>query len=247
LHEYFRERSASKYKTRESIRYGTSMAILAGDTAASLSNEIILESGFLNSASKAALELNKIYRKVIIGEALDIESELELDFEKKGIVLIHKMKTAPYTFGAPIHIGSILAENELNFKLVKAIAEPLGVAYQIQDDILGMFGDEQKLGKPIGSDLREGKKTLLVLKALEKASVSDKMRLLRTFGNEETDENDVNTARRIIKETGSLDYSRDQVRNLVSKAINHISGLGMASVGEDFLVSLANYIVDREF
>ena len=87
---------------------------------------------------------------------------------EKEILEVHRNKTAKYTVEGPLHLGAMLAgADEKILKVFSDYAVPVGIAFQIQDDILGAFGNEKKLGKPVCSDLREGKQTLLVAKALE--------------------------------------------------------------------------------
>ncbi len=103
---------------------------------------------------------------------------------EKDVTDIHHGKTSIYTYENPLHIGAILAGASTNdLELLSKYAIPGGIAFQIQDDILGLFGNTEKTGKPAHSDLRQGKMTLLIIKALEKANPNQKSKLLKLWVN----------------------------------------------------------------
>jgi geranylgeranyl diphosphate synthase type I len=104
---------------------------------------------------------------------------------------------------------------------LKSYAKHVGIAFQIQDDILGVFGETKETGKPVGNDIREGKKTLLVLKAYERASAKHK-RLLRKLIGREVNEEQLKIIRAVIRETGALDYSYQLARRQVRLAQNYL-------------------------
>ena len=124
---------------------------------------------------------------------------------------------------------------------------PLGMAFQIQDDILGMFGTEEKLGKSITSDLKEGKKTLLILDALEKSSPAQKEIINLNLGNKKVSMAGLNSVRKVIEETGSLEESKKLATSLVQKAIDALNKLKLEKEGQDFLLGIADYMIKREY
>ena len=136
---------------------------------------------------KAIKAFNEMTAKVIYGQQLDILSEME-EITIEDISLIHRLKTAAYTIEGPLIIGALLAGAK-NLKTFSKYAIPLGKAFQMQDDILGVFGDEKKLGKPIGSDIKEGKQTILILKALEVANDKQKKIITKNLGNKKLTKN----------------------------------------------------------
>src|SRR4030042_6057598 len=102
---------------------------------------------------------------------------------EKEVLKMYEYKTAKYTIEGPLHLGAILAgADDKLLKTFSAYAIPVGIAFQIQDDILGLFGDEKKLGKPVGSDIRQGKFTILAAKAVEKASGKQKKIIKNILG-----------------------------------------------------------------
>ncbi len=229
--------------------FGKSMAIIGGDILAVLGSEILLSTNF---SDQNKIETLNIFNKTIIntcfGEMLDVYSEFEQGLTEDDINKIHLLKTAKYTIEAPLHIGAIFAgANNVQLKTLSDYALNLGRAFQIQDDILGVFGNEQKLGKPVGSDLKEGKKTLLIIKALENCSDNDKSFILKNLGNKDLSLNDLEKFKEIIINTGSLGYSKNLANELAEKAKQTIINSDFNDVGKDFLINLADYIVNRKY
>jgi len=250
IHHIYRQLAEKRYKGRiESEHYGRSIAILAGDTANGFSNEILAELPIDSKLTRRALlELNKMYNKEYFGQLLDINSELIDNVSRNDVVRIHELKTSPYTFDTPMKLGAILAgADEKTVDRLSKYAIPLGVAFQIQDDILGMFGREEKLGKPTTSDLREGKRTLLILDALEKADRGDRQTILENLGNESVGEAELQKVKEIVQKTGALEMSRDMAKGFVNKAIEGIEHLNLEEKGRNFLVGIANYMIKREY
>lgn len=228
--------------------YAENSAILAGDILSAISSQPILESGFPEELRiKAVKKFNETNCQTGFGQELDILLELNENAKAKDVDLVHTLKTAKYTVESPLHIGAILAgaTNE-QLKVLSDYAIPAGRAFQIQDDVLGVFGSEEKIGKPVDSDLKEGKKTLLTVHALEKASPKQKKRLLEILGNQGISMKDVLDARKIIKETRSLEHSRTLAKDLANQALEIAKASDFNQEGKDFLISIADKLVNRE-
>ncbi|MEK7130189.1 MAG: polyprenyl synthetase family protein, partial [Patescibacteria group bacterium] len=144
---------------------GQSLAILAGDISSVWAYELFTRSNFPDKQKIRALEeMNQMIFKCGAGEILDVAIELKNHPKASDIFKVQFYKTASYTIESPLAIGAILGGAKSSaIKSLRAFARPLGIAFQIQDDILGIFGNEQEIGKPVGSDLRQGKMTLLML------------------------------------------------------------------------------------
>ncbi len=249
MHKIYENKCKRQYKNADSKRYGESMAIIAGDITSILGSEAILYSGFpIKNKLKAVDMFNRCVINTNFGQILDIKSSFDAEIKEKDIKRIHQLKTAVYTIQAPLHIGAILAgakKSALN--ALSSYAMPLGQAFQIKDDILGLFSTKQKIGKPVGSDIKEGKKTLLILKALEKADKKEKKFILNCMGNRKITEKDVKKLKNIMINTGSLAYSEALAKELVEKAKKAIIKTKIRQEGKQFLVGIADYIVKRKF
>lgn len=251
IHESYEELSKVKYRETNDNHhhFGVSMGLLAGDIAAAMSNEILTERNFdCSYIIRAVKELNKIYVVECYGQALDVYSEILETVTKDDVILTHQLKTVPYTFDGPVKLGAILAgKSEKEIKKLEGYTVPLGTAFQIQDDILGLFGSEEKIGKPVTSDLKEGKKTLLILDALEKADEYQKDIIYQNLGNKKATIKGLKEVRKVVLETGSLDESKKIAQNLVNSSIKSIRALKLEDEGKDFLINLADYVIKREY
>jgi geranylgeranyl diphosphate synthase type I len=227
---------------------GTSMAIIAGDLASAYANEAIATAKLKQkNKTDAIASLNRTLAEVIFGQALDILFELKPG-TKEYIELVHRFKTASYTMEGPLHIGAILGgADEKQLKLLSKYAIPLGKAFQLQDDILGMFSTEQELGKPVDSDLKEGKKTLLIIKALENATPKQKKTIQNALGNKNLTKKQFESVREIIKETGSLNHSQKIAKDLITQAKTPIEKSNFKAEAKEFLIGIADYMLERKY
>lgn len=248
IHKSYKDIFKKIYPSSDSVHLGNSMAILAGDLASSFANELINDIDIKEKyKAKASKKMNKVVKTVIFGELLDIISALR-PVTKIEIEKIHRFKTASYTIEGPLHIGALLAgAKNKDLKVLSGYAVPLGEAFQLQDDILGLYGNEKQLGKPIGSDLREGKYTLLILKALEKATKLQKEKIKKALGSQKLTKKQLDGIRKIVKQTGSLKYSQYLVQKLVSQSKKSIKGSRFNKEAKQFLLELADYMLKREY
>jgi len=247
VHKYYRELSA--YTGIDKNHFGISMALVLGDIAVALGIDILTGLPFEPDRKLRAISvLSQTIHRVIYGETLDVISQYKHSVNEHDVMLTHKLKTSTYTVEAPLHIGALLAgASDSELSVLTDYAIPIGQAFQLQDDILGMFGTEEKLGKPVGSDLREGKKTMLIVKALEKATPVQKQMLLNVLGKPNVSVDEVEKVRKLIIDTGSLGYSKRLASRLVTKAKNAILDAPLLDEGKEFLLSLADYLVQREY
>lgn len=251
IHESYEQKIKAKHLrvTNGSHHFGESMAMLAGDIACAMSNEILsgcnFDKEYLNNV---IAELNEIYRVECYGQALDMFSQTRDDLTADDVILTHKLKTVPYTFDGPVKIGAILAGlSPKNSKKLEGYTIPLGVAFQVQDDILGLFGSIEKLGKPVTSDLREGKKTLLMLDALARADQNGRDIINQNLGNCRATIKGLKEVREVVKSTGALEESMNLARNLAQEAAEFIKKHKLNEEGSEFMLNLANYVVNREY
>jgi len=250
IHESYRRICNERFRHKiPAGPFGKSIALLAGDISCALSNELIAESGFdPQNINKALLFLNKVYEIEGYGQMLDILSQLKDVVTVDDVTLVHELKTVPYTFDGPVKIGAILAgADEASLRSLEGYSVPLGTAFQIQDDILGMFGTVQKTGKPVLSDLKEGKKTLLILEALKNASAEEAAVINDNLGRKKASIQDLKNVRKVIDSTGSLENSKKVANKLVDSAFKSMESLSLEKEGKDFLLGIADWMVKREY
>ncbi len=237
--------------TRESgsEHYGYSQAIVAGDLASAWAFECMMNAEFPDKLKlKALQQFILMLNEVNYGQILDIKFQAKDKVSRKDVMEVLKFKTAKYTIENPLLLGAILADAPVSLlNKLSAYAVPVGIAFQIQDDILGMFGKEKKTGKAVGADLREGKKTLLIVKALEKALLPDKKFLLNSLGNNALTRKDVERAKNIILETGSLDYAKKLARRMVAFGKKNLNSHLLPSSVKIYLNDLADFVIERGY
>ncbi|MEM0128248.1 MAG: polyprenyl synthetase family protein [Thermoplasmatales archaeon] len=197
------------------------LAIVCADLSDAYSHEILLEALFPHDRLNSAMKIMAVTVEMTgIGQLMDITLSLSDKINEEDVINIHKYKTAQYTINGPIKMGATLSGYQDLGKL-DSYGIPLGIAFQIQDDILGMYGDEQQLGKSVLSDFQEGKKTHLILYAYELANAKDadfiKQRLGKRISMEE-----FSIVREIIKKSGALDKTKDLAERYYQMAIASI-------------------------
>ncbi len=229
LHIWFKNKCVEESLLGDCIHYGISQAILAGDYLEALA---IATFSSANLDSDTLVKLIKRYsiglRMVAYGQYLDVYfSYKPLKYVKEEDVLkIHELKTASYTVELPLHLGVIAAKGRKEYlELFTKYARSAGIAFQLRDDIIGLYGDPRITGKPVGSDVKEKKKTLLIVKAYELGSSDDKKFLEEIYDRKKPDDitaDDILYVREIVKNTGSLDYNESLIKKLFNDSIGII-------------------------
>ena len=248
IHKRYESLAKKYYKKTDAKHFGDSMAIIVGDMAAAFGNEIIFNSKFKPEIVLKALDkLQEIVSVTVSGEIFDVILEAKGSATEKEVLEVHRNKTAKYTVEGPLHLGAMLAgADEKMLRDLSDYAIPVGTAFQIQDDILGAFGNEKKLGKPVCSDLREGKQTLLVVKALENGDRHQKKTIEELLGKKEVSEEEIEKFRQIVRNTGSLEYSQILAKKLIGEGKKALRDSKIENGTKEFLAGIADYIVNRE-
>ena len=171
--------------------------------------------------------------------------------ESVGIDMYINMveKKTAALFMASVAMGATLAgaNQELVFKLREAM-RLAGIAFQIRDDILGLVGDEKVLGKPILSDLREGKRTILVIYALQRLNEEDRRKLLTVLGNREASVEELKEAAEMIKRVGAVEYADMLAEDYAEKARRVVASIESRDVeAKSLLADLVEYLVKRRY
>ena len=248
IHFRYQKLGKKLFPKEDSNHFGNSMGIIAGDMVSALGNQIIFNSEFSPELiMKTLSKLQSVVSMTVIGEAKDVYIGYKGRASEEEILEMYKNKTAKYTVESPLYLGAILGgANEEVLKNLSRLSVPIGVAFQIQDDILGVFGSEKKLGKSVGSDIQEGKQTVLVSKALENSDSKQRKILKGLLGKNNLTASDVEKFRGIIKETGSLNYAQNLARKFIFQSKQEIKKAKISKEAKDFLLGIADYMIDRE-
>jgi len=167
--------------------------------------------------------------------------------KREDVWKVMEYKTARYTVEGPLHLGAIFAGAQKGIlEQLSAYGVPLGMAFQLQDDILSVFGEETQTGKPTASDLTDGKRTLLTVEAWEQGSAEQRTRLANVLGNSTASEEEIEAARRVLEQTGARTHALRIARVLAARAKKPLSSLPLAARERRFLTELADYVVARE-
>jgi len=238
------------YQNGHSQRFGESMGILAGDLSSNLAFKLLLSTDFSSKQKVKVLQkLQDTIINTIFGQELDIRLETNGLSKPSEILNVYRLKTAQYTFECPLHIGAMLAgANRKHLKIISDYAIPAGIAFQIKDDILGMFGKSKHTGKPVNSDLKQGKQTLLIAKALQKASKTDREKIKAALGNKNLTNNQTAEICQIIKKTKALEFAEKLAQKYIiqsKQALKKFSKLGWDKKTIKELSNLVDYIINR--
>ncbi len=209
--------AASRDGRSDARHLGESLGICAGDVAFFLAFELLstIHADPVVVVRATAL-CSRELAAVGIAQMQDVSwGASESAVEEDDILRLYTYKTSRYTFSVPLMVGALLAgAEERQIALLERIGENLGILFQIRDDELGLFGDERELGKPVGSDVREGKKTLYASFLLRTASPEERRLLDAIFGNREGSTSDLELVRRLAQERGAKDRVGSIARRL---------------------------------
>ena len=228
----------------DAAAFGRSGAILLGDLLVAWSDDL-LEEGLAEAsvarAAAARAEYARMRRDVTIGQFLDIAEESAFrteddDRHADRALRVASYKSARYSVQQPLAIGAALAgADAAQLRALAAFGHPLGMAFQLRDDVLGVFGDEAQTGKPSGDDLREGKRTVLIAFTRERLDASARRLVDELVGDPLLDESQIASLQRTILDTGALDRVEALIADYAQEAERALSG---AHLGSAALVAL---------
>jgi geranylgeranyl diphosphate synthase type I len=226
-------------------KFGIPLAILAGDVLFSKAYQAISKSNLPSKSSMALVSrLSKACVDVCEGQLLDIKmaENKKIPTQSEYIKMISK-KTAAL-FDASCSMGAICAKSKnKDIANLSSFGKNLGIAFQITDDLIGVMGNPKVTKKPVGNDLREGKKSLPILLAIKKAKGKNKKIILHAFGNQRAKKNEIEKAVKVIKSLGIEKFVRNKALNYAEKAKKSLNSYSGASKNE--LISLLDFVVKR--
>jgi geranylgeranyl diphosphate synthase type I len=246
VHRHFAEVHSRHAWRGEATRYGHSAALLCGDLCAAWADHMLHESGLPIEWIHRGYRLFTVMRtEVIAGQYLDLVSGVG-DGTVAGALTVIRMKAARYTVTRPLQIGAALAGGgpELQAAL-QAFGDPLGDAFQLRDDVLGIFGDPAVTGKPVMDDLREGKPTVMIAMARDRADRAQAARIRLLFGDPELDEAGAEELRTIITSTGARERIEDLIAQRAAEATGALADAPLTAEARAALDALAASVVVR--
>lgn len=236
--------------------YGTAAALLLGDLLLGWSDELV-EDGVRLASSAAAgraarLEFNRMRTEVTAGQYLDIFEETawralpdEEHLSRAQRVVVYK--SAKYSVEAPLAIGGSLADGSLaQLAALREFGLPLGIAFQLRDDLLGVFGDPAVTGKPAGDDLREGKRTVLVTLARQKLPATAARVFDELLGDRDLDPEQIAMLQTAVRDSGAVDHVERVIAHQLDLARTALRDAPIARSARDELLGLADAVTRRD-
>lgn len=230
-------------------QFGMSAAILLGDLALVWADDIVAAADLPVDAHRRVQRVwADIRTEVLAGQYLDIVSESSGAESIASAMTVNLYKTASYTVSRPLQFGVAAAADRP--EVLAAFGElgtDLGVAFQLRDDVLGVFGDPAVTGKPSGDDLRSGKRTVLLAEALERARASDPAAatLLRNSIGGELSDNQVSELCQVIEAVGALAAVEDRIDSLTRRSLDILTATPITGQAKAGLAELARLASDR--
>jgi geranylgeranyl diphosphate synthase, type I len=208
--------------------FGSASAVLVGDLLLCWADALFARAA-VGDAARAVYDTMR--EMVMAGQYLDVLVQARGSFSAEDALRVAEFKTGKYTVDGPLHLGATVAGAQADvFAALSAYARPVGEAFQLRDDVLGVWGDPTETGKPAGDDLREGKRTLLVALAMERATAEQAELLRRDLGVRTLDAAQVHALREVIVRTGALD---DVEKRIAQRTAEARTGLRTAPIAAD--------------
>jgi geranylgeranyl diphosphate synthase type I len=253
IHRQFRQQHLDAEWHLDAERFGISSAILAGDLCLAFSEELFTAACAGPGTDRARSLFNRMRTEVMAGQYLDLLEEAVGPDQPPAAAAeralnILRYKSARYSIERPVMLGGALAgADAAALARFSAFALPLGEAFQLRDDVLGVFGDPGVTGKPAGDDLREGKRTYLIARALGGSGLRDQGVINSLLGDPDLDDDGVALLRALIDASGALGDTEELIRGRSAEAFAALGRLETDEVSAAALRLLAEAAVTRTF
>jgi geranylgeranyl diphosphate synthase type I len=251
VHVEFARRHAVAGWRGQPARFGAAAAILLGDLALAWADDMLRAAGLPPPALVRAAPPGQAMRTEMLGgQYLDVLNQATGDTSTRAALQIDRYKTAAYTVERPLHLGAAIADAgpEL-IAAYRRFGADIGVAFQLRDDLLGVFGDPAVTGKPAGDDLREGKRTLLLAFAVERAEeqgrTAAREAITAAVGDPDLDASGVSRIRDLLTELGAVQAMEHRIAALTGSALDALSAVEIDEPAASELVQLATLATRR--
>ncbi len=227
--------------------FGIGAAILLGDLCLSWADEVLLATDFPDVAlRRGKIVYDEMRTELMAGQYLDLLEQARGGGSIERAMTVIRYKSAKYTIERPLHLGAALAGAEESvFAAYTGYGIPLGEAFQLRDDILGVFGDPNETGKPAGDDLREGKRTVLMAIAVERCTEAQGAVVRRHLGDPGLDASGVEALRTIIDDSGALQQTEELITRRLEDALAALDSAALETDARRVLHDLAHAATRR--
>ncbi len=249
IHRHFENLHQSSAMNGLATQFGESAAVLLGDLALVWSDQMLNTSGISTESLLAAHAIHDEMRvELMAGQYLDVREAGEKTYSAQRSLRIARYKSGKYTIERPLHIGAVIGNPTSHAPLLDALSRyglPLGEAFQLRDDMLGIFGDPSITGKPAGDDLREGKRTVLIAMTLEALGETEKTELLSHLGRTDISIEKIEELRSIIIQSGAVEKVENLIEKLTNESLAAIEDSSIDPSAREFLTYIALSAVKR--
>jgi geranylgeranyl diphosphate synthase type I len=247
VHEQFAALHTDRGWVGDPAEFGEATAILLGDLFLVWSATMFATSGVSEAALSRARPIADAMRvELMAGQFLDVVEQARGGGSVERALRVARFKAAKYTVERPLHLGAALGDGTPEaFAAFTGYGIPLGEAFQLRDDLLGVFGDPAVTGKPAGDDLREGKRTVLIALAVEAASPAGRDTLTRHLGDSDLDGAGVEELRDVVTTGGAAAAVEDMIAARVDTAVAALAAADLEATAREALVSLAGAATRR--
>lgn len=254
VHRLFAQLHRTKGWRGDAEHFGLASAILLGDLLQSWADELFQRACDRSTpevASTARAHFNRMRSEVAVGQYLDVVEEQHAGFAEQNEQLARSTrvlvyKSAKYSVEAPLLIGAALAgADDEQERVLAEFGLPVGVAFQLRDDLLGVFGDAEVTGKPTGDDLAEGKRTVLVTLARESLPPTQKRVFDEMLGDRTLDDEQIDMMQRTIRDSGAVARIEEMITRNIDRAESALDFAPLDAAAKDRLTRLAHRAVQR--
>ncbi|MEV0681890.1 polyprenyl synthetase family protein [Actinosynnema sp. NPDC050436] len=245
VHVRFADRHRAEGWLGEPERFGLAASVLIGDVALAWADDMLFAAGLPTDAlQRLSLPWRDMRTEMLAGQYLDVLTQARGDASTDAALRIDRLKTAAYTVERPLHMGAAIgdAPPELVAGL-RAFGTDIGVAFQLRDDLLGVFGDPAVTGKPAGDDLREGKRTLLAALGVQFGATE----LHDALGRADLGAAEVGVVRARLVEVGAVAAVEDRIARLTESALAALADAPVAEPAGERLAELAISATKRTY
>ncbi len=229
--------------------FGANVALCGGDMCLFMAFGLI---GSVLGQSGTPPLVNELFADILVevcdGQMQDIHSQARPDLpSKRAICNLMQAKTASYTLSLPLAVGAALAgQPAATIKKLRHVGNAAGIIFQIRDDELGAMGDTAKTGKPVGADIREGKKTLIYYYLMKTCTASERRQLKEIFGNPEITPSDIAAIQKLIRHRDIPSLLNSEINGLETKARQTLRTIDLPRRYQDELCSLIVFCARRQ-
>lgn len=243
-----RRKKPSMYVALGGGHVGVSRGICIGDFTTLLCNLMLSTCSFPEKIILRAIRhQDTMFSYTISGELLDVDLSTREEYTEADVLEMYRLKTSCYTIAGPLMLGAILGEASDEFlRFLCLWGTDLGIAFQIRDDILGVFGDEKVTGKSVTSDSLEGKKSILTAYFDRNCTESDRDLFYSYYGHEGLTASDMKTIQHLLKETGSLEYAQKMAQSYEERAMKLLETTNLTAEKQTLLTNFCRYLAQRQ-